>query len=127
MGIAVCSGATLLCNYGLAPSRLVVLRPRNFSGRGLAANIMDHRPLIHVWPFGLCRSLGNPAVAAATAQTGVLTPMPCSPWTPLPWSRHRPNVLVHGKPALDSTSSLLCGYGGLIRIMFPGQWKETLV
>lgn len=127
MGKAVCSGATLLCDAGLTPSSLVVIRPRNRSGPGGVANIKDHWPLRNIWPFGLCRSLGNPAVAAATALNGVLTPMPCSPATPWPWTRHRPHVFFTRSLALDSNSRLLCSYGGVIRIMFPGQRREWLV
>lgn len=127
MGIAVCSGASLICSAGLSPSSLVVIRPKNLSGPGGAATIMDHFPLINIWPFGLCRSLGNPAVAQATAVTGILTPMPCSPSTLLPWSRYRPHVLIGGRPALDSSSSLQCSHGGIIRITFPGQRLERLL
>lgn len=126
MGMAVCSGASLICSAGLTPSSLVVLRSQNLSGPGGAANIMDHWPLVHVWPFGLCRSLGNPAVAQATALNGVLTPMPCSPSTFLPWTQYQPHVLIGGRPALDSNSSLQCSHGGMIRITFPGQRRERL-
>jgi hypothetical protein len=127
MGMAVCGGASLICDCGLTPSTLVVIRPRNFSGIGMAANIRDHWPLVNIWPFGLCRSLGNPAVAAATALTGVLTPMPCRPSTLLPWSFRRPKILLAGQIALDSQSQLLCSYGGVIRVMYPGQRREIFL
>lgn len=127
MGMAVCSGASLVCNCGLAPSSLFVIRPRNYSGPGMAATVSDHWPLINIRPFGLCRSLGNPAVAAATAMTGVLTPMPCSPSTLLPWTVLGRKVLMAGQLALDSHSSLSCSFGGVIRIVYPGQIKESLI
>lgn len=127
MGKAVCSGATLLCSAGLTPSSLLVIRPRNLSGPGGAANIKDHWPLRNIGTFGLCRSMGNPAVAAATARNGFLTPMPCFPSTPWPWSRHRPHVLFGRSLALDSNSHLGCSYGGVIHIMFPGQRPARLV
>ncbi len=84
----VCMGATMQCSFGLAPSSLVVL-PTNkvFTDQVPDANIMDHVPMVNIMPFGMCMSLANPEVAAATAMAlGVLTPMPCIPNTRVaPW------------------------------------------
>ena len=81
MPIQVCMGATLQCSFGAAPSTLVVLpQNRTMAGGPLAANIMDNKPIANVPPFGMCSSIANPTVAAATsAALGVLTPMPCVP------------------------------------------------
>ena len=87
MPIQVVNSAQLMCTFGLAPSALVVL-PLNrvLSGNQPAANIMDHKPMVNIMPFGACTSLANPTVAAATsAALGVLTPMPCIPATATPW------------------------------------------
>ena len=64
----VCMGAMLQCDKGLAPSSLVVL-PVNKTMTSFvpAANIMDHKPMVNIMPFGMCTSMANPAVSAATS------------------------------------------------------------
>ena len=60
---------------------------------------MDNKPFVNILPFGMCMSLANPMVAAATAAAlGALTPMPCIPVTPAPWVPGSPTVLVGGMP-----------------------------
>lgn len=126
MGMQVCAGAMMMCSFGAAPSSLVVIRPKILAGAP-AANIMDYAPCANVPPFALCMSIANPAVAAATAAAlGVLTPMPCVPVTVAPWVPGKPAVLVGGMPALDSSSKLMCAWGGVISISAPGQFKTVL-
>ena len=122
MAIQVCMGAMLQCSFGMAPSALMVL-PQNRTMTGPPdANIMDHKPMLNVLPFGMCSSPSNPTVAAATAAAlGVLTPMPCVPATPAPWVPGSPTVLIASMPALNNTSKLMCAYGGVIQIVNPGQ------
>jgi len=62
----VCMGAVLQCSFGVAPSSLVVL-PTNkmLTSFVPAANIMDHKPMVNIMPFGMCMSLSNPTVASA--------------------------------------------------------------
>ena len=122
MAMQVCMGAAMMCSFGAAPSTLVVL-PQNKTLTGTpAANIMDGKPIVNIPPFGMCSSLANPVVAAATtAALGVLTPMPCVPVTPAPWAPGAPTVLIGNMPALDSTSKLMCTWGGVIQITSPGQ------
>ena len=88
MPMHVCNGATMICSFGAAPSTLIVL-PVNqvMTSSQPAATIMDHVPMVNIAPFGMCLSVANPTVAAATsAALGVLTPMPCIPNTPAPWT-----------------------------------------
>jgi hypothetical protein len=83
---------------------------------------MDHIPIANIAPFGMCASIANPTVAAATAAAlGVLTPMPCVPATPAPWLPGAPTVLIGGMPALDNTCKLMCLWAGVIQIVNPGQ------
>ena len=101
MPLQVCMGAMMQCSFGVAPSSLVVL-PTNKVMTNMVpdANIMDHIPMTNIMPFGMCTSIANPTVAAATAAAlGVLTPMPCIPATPAPWVAGAPTVLA-GKLSL---------------------------
>lgn len=123
MAKQVVAGAMLQCSFGLAPSTLNVLPVnRTQVGGPYAANIMDQKPFVNIPPFGMCTSLANPSVAAATsAALGVLTPMPCVPVIPAPWTPGAPTVLLGSQPTLDNTSKCLCNWGGVISIAMPGQ------
>jgi hypothetical protein len=123
MSMQVCMGAMLQCNFGMAPSSLVVLPVnRTYTDQAPDANIMDHAPMVNIMPFGMCTSLANPTVAAATAAAmGALTPMPCIPNTPAPWVAGAPTVVLGNAPALDNISKLMCVWGGLIQIAAPGE------
>lgn len=128
MALQVCNGATLKCAFGLAPAPLVVL-PLNrvLTSNQPAANILDHKPLLNIQPFGMCSCPANPAVAVATAAAlGVLTPQPCIPATTLPWSPGAPTVLIANMPALNNTSVLQCLYGGVISVVQPGQMTHQI-
>ena len=119
----VCMGATLTCSSGNSPSSLIVLPTNRVMTNAMpAANIMDHKPLVNISPFGMCSSLANPAVSSATtAALGVLTPMPCIPVTIVPWAPGSPTVQIAKFPALKNTCSLQCQWGGTITINNAGQ------
>ena len=122
MGICVCGGAMMMCSFGVAPSNLMVLPQNRVVTTQPLANIMDNIPMVNILPFGMCSSMANPQVAAATAAAlGVLTPMPCIPGTTAPWAPGSPTVLIANYPALNNTSKLMCMWGGLIQISNPGQ------
>lgn len=127
MGIQACSGAMLKCPFGVAPSTLSVL-PLNLTMTGApAANIMDNKPMMNVPPFGMCNSMANPMVIAATAAAlGALTPMPCIPMTMAPWVPGAPTVLIGNMPALNNSSKLMCMWGGVIQILVPGQFTTMI-
>lgn len=124
MEICVCSGATLQCTFGLAPSTFMVL-PSNTAAISTSmpiANIMDNKPMVNILPFGMCSSIANPNVTAATAAAmGVLTPMPCIPAIAAPWMPGSPTVLIGGLPALNNFSKCMCQWGGMISIILSGQ------
>ncbi len=128
----VCTGAMLACSFGAAPSTLNVL-PKNkmMTSNMAAANIMDNVPNVNIPPFGVCSSMANPTVAAATASAtaaamGVftLTPMPCVPVFPAPWAPGAPTVMLANLPVLNNTSTLNCAYAGVVTISMPGQMTE---
>jgi hypothetical protein len=123
MALLVTMGAMMQCSFGVAPSSLVVLPTNKVLTSVPAANIMDSKPFVNIPPFGMCSSLANPAVAAATAAAlGVLTPMPCTPNTPAPWVPGCPTVLIGNMPALDNNSKCMCAFGGVIQILSPGNF-----
>jgi hypothetical protein len=122
MGIQVTAGATLQCSFGAAPSALQVLPANRVMCGAPAATIMDSAPMVNVMPFGMCNSMANPMVAAATAAAlGALTPMPCVPATAAPWAPGSPTVLIGSMPALQNASKLTCMWGGMIQVIAPAQ------
>jgi len=123
MPMQVCMGAQMMCTFGMAPSNLVVLPVhRTFTNQMPDANILDNVPLVNIMPFGMCMSIANPTVAAATAAAlGVLTPMPCIPATPAPWATGAPTVMLDSAPTLDNVSQLMCIWGGVITFVTPGE------
>ncbi|MCP4723274.1 MAG: DUF4280 domain-containing protein [Desulfobacteraceae bacterium] len=122
MAMQVCMGAMLQCSFGVTPSALVVTPENMVSTMTPDANIMDHVPGKNILPFGMCSAPSNPTVAAATtAALGVLTPMPCIPATTSPWVPGSPTVHIANQSALNDTSTLMCTWGGVISITFPGQ------
>ncbi len=111
-----------MCSFGMAPGTLMVLPANKVMTSIPIANIMDNKPMVNILPFGMCQSMANPTVAAATAAAlGVLTPMPCIPVTTAPWAPGSPTVLIANMPALNNTSKLTCNWGGIIQITNPGQ------
>ncbi|MFG6413061.1 DUF4280 domain-containing protein [Roseateles sp. DC23W] len=123
-----CTGAMMNCTFGVAPSTLNVL-PKNkmMTSNMAAANIMDNIPMVNIPPFGMCSSPSNPTVAAATAAAlGVLTPMPCVPVFPAPWTPGAPTVMLANLPVLNNTSKLMCAYAGVVSFAMPGQMTEMV-
>src|SRR4051795_13091282 len=121
----VCMNAMMMCSFGMAPSSLVVL-PVNRVMTDMVpdANIMDHIPMVNIMPFGMCTSLANPMVAAATAAAlGVLTPMPCIPAPVTPWMNGAATTTVGGVPALTLGATCQCAYAGVIQILNPGPMR----
>ncbi len=128
MALQIVNGATLQCSFGTTPSNLVITPEKQVgSGSTAAASIMDHLPMKNVMPFGLCITVSNPQVAAATsAALGTLTPQPCLPVTTQPWVPGSPTVTIRSQPALNTGSTCMCQWGGVITITAPGQTKVTV-
>lgn len=128
MSCQVCTGALLMCPFGVAPAVLNATSAITTSTTAMpAATIMDFAPMVNIPTFGMCMSPANPEVAAATAAAlGVLTPMPCIPATVAPWTPGSPTVTKSGIPALDETSICTCMWGGVITITDPGQVTQMV-
>ena len=116
-------GAQLKCPMGTAPSSLIVLPQHRVQlGGKFKANIGDCAPMVNVPPFGLCKSMANPAVAAATAANkGALTPMPCTPTCSI-WIGGKTDLLIDGMPALMKGDKAVCPLGAsMIEVKDSGQ------
>ena len=122
----VCSGAMMKCTMGTSPAKLTVLPARTVNLTGMPqANISDHKSMVNLAPFGLCRSMGFPQTAAATAAAqGTLTPMPCVHNTPAPWMGGKMDYLIKGQPALLKSCKCQCMWGGTISFVNDGQIGE---
>jgi hypothetical protein len=126
----VCMGAMLKCSFGLAPSSLIVIPkgvPVTVNGL-LAASIMDFAPIANILPFGMCNSMANPTVIAATAAAlGAFTPMPCIPVIVGPWMAGAVKTKIGLFPALMSTSLCNCAWGGVVTVATPAQMKVNIL
>jgi len=114
-----------MCSMGTTPAPLkVTSQAKVLAGGKPCGTISDIGGIVNVGPFGMCTSLANPQVAAATAAAlGVLTPQPCIPQTTGAWIPTKPKILIGGKPCLASDCNGICAYAGSLSITFPGQIK----
>lgn len=119
----VVTGAIMTCTFGMAPSSFMASPGRTEMLSNVPkGNIMDFAPMVNIMPFGMCNTLSNPTVAAATsAAMGVLTPMPCIPAITTPWMPGNPQVMVQGQPALMRSCRNMCMWGGQISFTTDGQ------
>ena len=126
MGEIVVTNASAVCSFGTGPGPI---KPTSQSvcivDKKPAATIQDVQAIVNVGPFGMCTSMANPQVAAATAVAlGVLTPQPCIPMAAGMWIPTKPSILMNGKPCLTSDCKMMCSNGaGVISIVNPGQAK----
>jgi len=123
----VCVGAMTKCPFGLAPSTLTVLPSTILHTMGPMGHCSNCVPFMNIAPFGLCTSLLNPVTAAQTAAAlGVLTPGTCIPTPVGPWIPTKPTVLGPMGPMLTNGSSLMCAFGGCIKIIMPVQFNVSI-
>jgi uncharacterized Zn-binding protein involved in type VI secretion len=125
MGQCAVSGALLQCSFGLAPATLNALPTSRVLIEGRpAAVVTSTAPNVNIPPFGMCTSLSNPSVAAATrAALGVLTPMPCIPAVVGPWVPGSATMKIGGQPALVSGSTCTCAWGGVVTMTMAGSFR----
>lgn len=120
----VTQNAILRCPFGLMTSILnVVDSTRASIGKNKMAVQSDKVPLVNIPIFGMCTSIVNPAVQAATlAAMGTLTPAACPGVKAIMgWSPPPSNVLNSTSRYLLQTCTLLCSFGGNIHIVHSGQ------
>lgn len=130
MGMIVTAGACCQCSFGTIPCTLQVTSQMGCMADGKPiATIQDGQPGVNLAGFGMCTSLTNPTVAAATAAAlGVLTPQPCTMLPAGSWTASNLKALTGGIPCLTSDATLMCGLGaGSIRVVIPGQNKVIVL
>jgi len=120
----VCTGATLQCSFGSTPATFSATGTR-VSAVGQAGVVTDVAAA-NVPPFGMCMSLRNPQVKAATAAAqDILTPQPCQPVLS-EWSPGSAPVRVGGIGALKNSSQCPCDWGGVVTVTDAGQTATSL-
>lgn len=126
MGVQVITDAQLKCNQGLAPCMLIAttaLMQVNAGAMGkTAATVMDYK-MTNIPTFGMCKSMANPQVSAATAaaKSPQPVPQPCAPKIAAPWSPGSKDVKIAKYNALNDSSKCMCAFGGQITITSEGQ------
>lgn len=128
MAFAAVQTATLSCTCGAGTGNLIVTSQvtNQIDGKPMAT-IKDCMSISNITPIGMCSSLANPQVAAATAAAlGVLTPQPCIPCPVGPWTPVNPQVQIASCPCLAQGATLQCAYAGTISIVNCGQTKVNV-
>jgi hypothetical protein len=123
------TGCMLTCTFGDVPSVLDVIEEPGkpvIEGGLVAATIADMIPFVNIETFGMCSSMENPEVIAATAAAeGVLTPMPCVPVIPDPWDPPSAILSYAEIPLASVESKCLCAWGGEIAVDTPSEMIVT--
>jgi len=118
MPTVVCTGASLQCSFGTAPS--------TFSATGTqvdataAAGVITDVSPSNVPPFALCTAPSNPAVVAAQG-----APQPCVPIL-MPWSPGASEATIGQVPALDDSCQCQCSWGGVVTVASAGQTSVSV-
>lgn len=123
MPLLVCTGASLMCTFGVGPATFAASGVE-VSSETPAGVITDVTPA-NVPGFAMCITPTNPQVAAATAAALGVLAQPCIPILS-PWAPGSPKVTIGGVPALDNASTCQCAWGGVVSVTSPGQVKVTV-
>jgi len=126
MATVLVTGGTLKCPFGDAISKFTATNAPTMKISGqMIGTINDAAGGMNIASFGMCKSLANPAVQAATAAAmGVLTPQPCMPNTSR-WIAIG-IVTMNGKQVLSNECCIACAYGGTVSVVDPGQHLVSL-
>lgn len=111
----VCSGATLSCTCGVGTSELrASTRGLSYEQNRSAATVADCQPLVNIPPFAACTSTLSPQPPVGGGRA-------CAPSFATLWTSRVASIRIDGLPVLDDTATILCTYGGMVRIQSPGQ------
>lgn len=118
MPTVVCSGASLRCSFGTAPSTFAASGVE-VSATAAVGVVTDVSPS-NVPPFALCTSPSNPAVSAAQG-----SPQPCVPIL-MPWAPGASEATIGQVQALHDSCQCQCAWGGVITVASAGQASVTV-
>ncbi len=120
MPLNVTTGSQLQCSMAIAPSAMNAT-PGPAIATAPVSTVMDVTPS-NIPTFGMCTSLANPQVAAATtAAQGVLTPQPCVPAIASQWVPGSVTSTINGLQVLTNNSTCPCTWLGVISVVAPEQ------
>ena len=124
----VVTGGLASCSFGTIPGTINATSQAVAMAEGKPMATIQDCQAANITSFGMCTSLANPQVAAATAAAlGVLVPQPCTLVPAGTWLPAKPGVLIGGKPCLTNDCRLICANGaGLVTIISPGQVKAVV-
>lgn len=120
----VCTGASLQCSMGTTPSTFAATGQHVVAPA--AAGVVTDIGAASIPPFGMCTSLSNPQVAAASSSAGTLVPQSCLPVIPSSWTPGSTSVTADQVAVLDDSSQCACTWGGTITVTAAGQQAVTL-
>jgi Domain of unknown function (DUF4280) len=120
----VSTGAMITCSMAMPPVPVpltTIPKGTPVTAGTPAGTIQDSLPMANIPTFGMCGTLSNPVVAAATAaKLGVFSPAPCVPAVASPWTPGATKVMINNTPALHQGCQAMCMWGGVITISNPG-------
>ena len=119
MPSVVCSGASLQCSFGTAPSTFAATGVE-VSATAAAGVVTDVSPS-NVPPFALCTSPSNPAVSAAQG-----SPQPCLPIL-TPWTPGASDATIGQVQVLHDSCQCQCSWGGVITVASAGQTSVSVI
>jgi hypothetical protein len=128
MSAAVVDGAKMQCMFGTSPGTLTILPTDMVKAESKPlGTIMDYVPMMNIGNFGMCQSMMNPMVIAATAAAmGVLTPQSCIPVVVSPWLPGALIVMSANKIVLNKDCMNSCMWAPMgISITDAGTTKTT--
>ena len=126
MSFPVVATATVMCTFGVGTSTLVSTNKIMVENKPILT-VNDCSFGANVLPFPMCSAPSNPAVIAATAAAmGVPTPSTCLGTFLGPWVPERADILFGGQPCVTEKCSLNCLWGGMIKIISPGQTTTSI-
>lgn len=110
----------------MTPCQLIVFSRAVKSEKANLATVSDHKFGTNITGFGMCYSMANPAVqAASAAASGTPTPAACVPNLPAPWVPSLAYGTYDRGTLLTADSTCTCAHAGTIEAAAPKCFIEA--